>query len=301
MLVSDLIARTKADLYGNERGLFNLLASSITTTDTQLTTTYDLAALSAGAYLGIEDELIYVWVSPAPKTLTIQRGMLGTTPAAHAAGTFIEVQPRFPQFVIRNALQDEINSWPNGLYSVASVSLSVSAWQRGIDAVGIPSNWLRILEVRRAPLPGLDSWPEVKVRAERNADPTQFPSGTALYLNRIMWTSLTWPQVSSAFTLRVTYAVPFTTTTFTDATDLVATCGLDQDLLDIPRLGACWRLLGPREASRTSVQAQAESRDQREVPTGMTQRVALGMKAQRDDRIRQEVERRISSYGWRGA
>ncbi len=72
-------------------------------------------------------------------------------------------------------------------------------------------------------------------------------------------------------------------------------------MLDIPRLGAAWRLLTPREITRSNVQAQGEARDTREVPPGTILRDAAGIQAQRDRRLREEAERLLNDYGWRRA
>ncbi len=302
VLVSDLIARTKQDLYGSYRGQYNQLANSISTTDTSLVTSYDLMGITPGTIIGIDDELIYAWaIASDTKTVTLQRGWLGSTAVAHSANAIIEVSPRFGTVQVRNALIDEINSWPNGLFSQASVDLNVAAYQRAIDLAGVPSNFVRILECLRSPQPTLDSWTRVKYRIQRNLDDPAFPSGSAIFLNRIVWNQVTWPQFSSAYTLRLNYAIPFNTTVFTDATDLYATVGLNVDLIDIPRIGATWRLLEPKEIQRTSMSAQGEARDARDVPSGSIQRAAAGYEAQRNERIRQEVERLLIRYGWRQA
>jgi hypothetical protein len=248
--------------------------------------------LVRSSYLVIDDEFMYVYTADeASKTLTVERGDLGTTPAVHLADTRIECNPRFGKPMLRDALQAEIASWPDTLYATASLSLSVGSSSYSVDAAGLPSDFYDILEVTQQPTSlstFSTSWPEVGYRIERGMALADFPSGVGLMLNRC-----------GPYTINVVYARPFDVSTFTDETDLVTDVGLEAWMLDIPPLGAAARLLAGREASRSAMEAQGESRAPQEVPMNSTLRSAAGLRAMADDRIVKAGNRLLARYGWR--
>lgn len=299
--VDDLIGQTRRLLQGMTRGSLNKLATTMDASVTSVVTTFELgASLAAHAYLCIDDEIMYVYDADGPlQTLTVERAQLGTTAAAHTAGAQIECNPRFPRPVIRDALQEEIASWPRGLYATASVSLSVPTNNLSVDLGAIPSTFIDILEVLRRPSttssslslqPFSTSWPEIGYRYERGLPTADFPSGSALFLNEAM---------SGGYTIRVVYSLPFVTAVFTDATSLVSTMLLEASMVDIPPYGAAARLLAGREAQRSAMEAQGEARAPVEVRVGETLRSAAGLQAWRDKRIVEEAERLAGRFRWR--
>jgi hypothetical protein len=135
-----------------------------------------------------------------------------------------------------------------------------------------------------------DRWRRIKYEVVRNANTTSFPSGNALQLQEDMPASVT---------LQVVYSKPLTLTTFTDTTDLTSTIGMPDSTIDIPPLGACWRLLAPREAKRTFTESKGEERDNREVPAGHITQTAASLKRLRDQRIDEEAAALRAVYAWR--
>ena len=92
----------------------NKLATSLTSGDTSVVTSYDLGGLRTGSVFEIGSELFYVWnANPASKTLTVERGYAGTTAASHASGEACYLRFRFflvPYSIIRSFLDSDI-SW----------------------------------------------------------------------------------------------------------------------------------------------------------------------------------------------
>jgi hypothetical protein len=76
----------------------------------------------------IGDELVYVTaVSEANLTLTVVRGYLSTTAAAHAVGTLVSCNPLWPRWMVQRAINDAIvGSWPR-LFAVDTETLSGTA------------------------------------------------------------------------------------------------------------------------------------------------------------------------------
>jgi len=291
--VSDLINDTKRHLYGTYRAEMNQLASTAASGDTTLSFTYDLQGLTRGSYVSLEDEVVYVWsVNSSAKTAVVQRGQMGTTAATHAAGVMVEVNPRFPTFSIRDAVRDEIRSWPATLFSVPTpVTISTSAYVRAYDLAGI-GPFLYVIDVRISPAPGAlqnsGTWPRVTGwQVMRNADLTAFPSGFALFIPATYQTGRT---------LRVQYARPFDVSVFTDSTDVIATVGLSDTMVDIPSIGAAARLVTSREIKRTFTEGQGEARRAEEVQAGAATNVGRNLMALRDKRVAEEGVRLMALY-----
>src|SRR4051794_25315063 len=105
----DVVAATRRHLYGTDREDMNTLNGSVTDVATTLTLTYDATTLSKGDYLSIDLEVLYVWsVDPTTSIATVRRGMLGSTPATHADGALVYVNPRFTDFEIFQAINDDL-------------------------------------------------------------------------------------------------------------------------------------------------------------------------------------------------
>ena len=281
--VGAMIERVHRDLYGSHRAVLNRLDAAITTTDTALVTEFSTNEIAEGDYLAIEDEVLYVWdFVEGTKTATVQRAMQGSTAVAHSDATLIEIGPRFPRGHIRQAMLDEIRSWPNSLFATDSLAASMTAGDRAISTSSI-SGYKRVLEVLRNPWTDAeDTKVELAFREERSAN--------AIYLTH---------AIDSAVTVTIYYAKAFDVDPFTDAIDLQTDVGLTAGMEDIVLYGAQWRLIAPRETRRSDTQAQGESRNASEVPSDSAMRTAARLKAIRDERIIDEAERLISVYPWR--
>ena len=76
----------------------NKLSATINSSATSVVTTYALGGLRAGSVFELESELFYIWeANTASKTLTVERGYAGTTPASHTGGVLATLNPRFPR------------------------------------------------------------------------------------------------------------------------------------------------------------------------------------------------------------
>lgn len=286
--VADLVETTKAQLTGTHRGQYNFLASGIDDIVTQLTVEDEPGGINSGALLSIDDEIMYVrTATPANKTCTVHRGWLGSTPAAHAENTPIEISPRFPRFIIKNALRDEIRSWGSGIFAIDSFEVVVGVNQRALDLTFLDGNWYQVLSVFRSARAGLDADLALRGRTVRHS--SGYPGG-AFVLDA---------GVPDGTVVTMTVATPFVLDDWEDTTDLVDDCGLQETMLDIPPIGACWRLLSPREITRLDPGTQGEPRSAAEIQAGMIAATARGYKALRDTRLADETYRLRSRYPWR--
>src|SRR5882724_12756573 len=109
-LTSDLISDTERVLMSGDRDEINSITNPVANTDQTLTVRYDLGGINQGAYLALDLEILYVWsVDENSKTATVQRGMLGSTPAAHVANTIVYVNPKLSKWDMFNAVNAQIN------------------------------------------------------------------------------------------------------------------------------------------------------------------------------------------------
>jgi hypothetical protein len=248
---------------------------------------FAIGGIQRGALLAIDLEVLHVW-SVASLTATVQRGMMGSTGATHADDALVYVNPRFTDFQILQALNDELRSFTSprhGLFQVKTVNLTYAAGTTGYDLTSV-TDLIDILEVRwKGYTTG--SWPLLtRYTLTRDMATADFPSTKAL---------LTYEGAGPGRTLRVRYKAPYVALA-TTADNVETVAGLQASALDIPPLGAAARLLAGREARRASYDAQPESRQAADVPPGSNRQAAGGLLALRDMRLREEAARLQQLY-----
>ena len=290
--VADLVEQTKRHLYGGGRVAMNLLASSITTSDTSISTTLPFN-VGAGSMVSIENEIVLAYdVDNPAKTATVLRGQLGTTAGSHSSGVVMEVNPRFPRAFIFDALKDEIRSWKK-LYKVSTASYTLTAGQQILDLTSTYNDAYGIIDILFAPQFSGDTWKSAGrtilagAKLIRNADSDDISSGFGLHLPG---------GAPYAGEVRIVYSRPFVTTTWTDATDVNSTVGLDASMEDIAPLGAAARLMTGRDIRRLDMSAQGEPDRTDGIQPGQALGVAKGLREMADMRIGQEAQELLSKY-----
>lgn len=290
--VADLVVEARSLLHAAWRPEQNVLQADITSGGTTIVCTHDLRGIVPGSSIAIGDEVMYVWTAhPETKTITVQRAVQGTA-AAHTAGDLIEVNPTFPAVSIKRALKQEILSWPTTLFQVDTATVTASDLYRSQGIALNLGDYYNVLRVQHASDSGraeyTKTWPDVSFwRHDRHPDGTDFSGATgALYLDQ--------PVPSGS--VKVTYSKPFTTSTWDDATDLESDVGLTAHMLDIPAIGAAWRLQSAREVARTLTSPAGDPRLSESVPPGTIIQGAFGLKQLRDQRIAEESRRLVGKY-----
>lgn len=284
---ADLISDTKRHLHGMQREGMNKLAAPAVEGATTLTFQYDLAGIQAGAYLSIGLELFYVWsVEPSSKTAVVEPGQLGSTASEHDQGDIVTVNPKFPDFQIFKALNDDLadlSSPLSGLFAMRSLDLTGSAARSGYDLAGLAGELQDIYEVRYRNGDGtsgyLNDWTTVgSWELASDVDTTAFPSGHALFIHE---------SIPSGRTVRVRYRTGFAPlASLTD--DVAVVTGLPESALDLPPLGAAMRLVAPREIKRNFTEAQGDSRRAEEVGPGAVASSMRGVATVRAQRLAAE-------------
>lgn len=273
---SDLIAATRRHLMASGRESLNRLTGTITNVATTLTFDFAAGQIAPGGLIAIDLEVLYVW-SIAGQVATVQRGMFGSTGAAHTAGALIYVNPVVTDFTIFSALNNELASIssPTMLYQAKNVTITATS----AASYDLAADALRVLAVQYNALGGSADWPILhRWDMLPNQATTSFASGVALRL---------YEAPAPGRTIRVTYAAALGTLA-TLADNVESTTGLASSAVDIPPLGAAGRILASRESRRSSIDAQPENRQAADVPPGAARSASAQLFALRDRRVKEE-------------
>ena len=265
----------------------NKLAVTVDADDTTFVMSYDLAGLRTGTVFEIDAELVYIWeATSGNKTLTVERGYMGTTPAAHTVGALVILNPRFPKAQLLDALNqdiDDLSSPLNGLFRIISANVDYNGADRQIDLTGATSI-IDLLDVR---LRYLDSdYPVIrKTRLQRDLPTSDFPSGFAIVFDESVM----------AGTLRVRYKAPFSrVSALADSLQSVAFVPVTME--DILELGVMYRMLSTREVKRNFIESQGDTRRSDEVPPGAMRDSFSNVLRLRRDRIIAEAAKLARQY-----
>lgn len=282
---ADLVAHTRREVLASGRQEMNRLTNTIT--NVAGTFTFDFAAgpIATGALVAIDLELMHVW-SVAGQVATVQRGMHGSTAAAHTAGALITVNPIVSDYWIFTELNNELVSLSSpavGLYRVKTVTTTATS----ASTYNLAADVTEVLAVQWNDYGSSLDWPRIqRWDLLANQDTTVFASGNALQI---------YAPPPTGRTLRISYAANFATlATLTD--DVQTVTGLPGSANDIPAIGAAARILAARESRRSSVDAQPESRQASDVPPGTARSASAQLFALRDRRVREERARLASAW-----
>jgi hypothetical protein len=284
---SALLDRVNRQLLSGTIEERNKLAVTVDSDDTSFVMTYDLSGLRAGTVFEIDSELVYVWeATSGNKTLTVERGYMGTTAAAHTSGALVTLNPRFPKAQMLEALNqdiDDLSSPLNGLYRIVATDVDYNGSDRQTDLTGATSV-LDLIDVR---LRYLDSdYPVIRMtRLQRDLPTADFPSGFALVFDESVM----------AGSLRVRYKAPFTrVSAIGDSLQSVA--NVPTTMEDILELGVMSRMLSVREVKRNFIESQGDTRRSDEVGSGAMRDSFSNILRLRRDRIIAEAAKLARQY-----
>jgi len=242
-----------------------------------------------GATFEIGTELFYVYSVSGAGQATCRRGFRGSTIATHANGDEVTVNPKFPAYMIFNALNDDLldlASPQNGLYQVKTKELTFNSSQDGYDLTSVTDDILDIYQVTWSETGPEASEPVIpRFTLRRNRNTTDFPSGFALVLH---------DDAESGRTFLVEYKTPFTA--LASATAALSTVGIHTSAYDVPVLGAAMRLMASRPIRREFLDEQGFSRRAEEVPSGGPSASMRDLRALRTARVEAEAARLDSYY-----
>ena len=297
--VADAITRTKRLLNSNTRTELDALNGGLAaTTTTTIRLAYQTDSIRAGSYISLFDPVNSP--SVAPETMyvhsrngeyaTVQRGVDGSNKHTWGDGTTIEVEPRFTDHQIFEAVKDAIRAIPNNLYAVSSLETSVTTTATAVNFDVSSTDFFYVLQATRSPRSQKERWVKANVKVYRDMNTTDFASGWMLAMQE---------ELEKDVTVRVTYAHPFITSTLNPNTDLVSTVKMGAEMQDIPSLGAAATLMLAEESNRLDLHAMGDSRGDTALTAGDRARHSMLLQAQYDRRVSQEARRLMSLYGVR--
>jgi hypothetical protein len=217
------------------------------------------------------------------------RAYLGTTLAAHTAGTKVTIAPTFPRFVIKRAINDTISAIGSSIFAANKTTitsnLSTSAFR--LPATGNSLNIRSILAVAYEAIGPSKEWIPVRNwRFDGNANSTAFTSEQTISI---------YDMITSGRTIQVVYStdpVPFTANTETFTTQT----GLPQSCKDLVVLGATYRLLSNLDPARASmISPQADETDSKR-PYGSSQSITKQVYALFNQRLNEEIKNQQEKY-----
>ena len=284
-----MLDEVERKLYGNQRTQLNRLSGTMSEVTTSMSLGFDLDGVRPGAYVEVDDEVVYVWtVSGADAT--VQRQMLGTTAAEHLGDTIVRVEPRFMRAEMINEIQKEIRSWPTNIYRRYSGDIGIAAQRNAVSLDGLfDVTGAALLRVQVSPeTANEEKWLRVEgARLERRQDITGFPSSYALTVPA---------DYPNPRTLRVLVRAPFSDAVVGPTSDF-GSIGMNRDLIDIIPWGVVGRLLMTRDVARTDASAQGRSRPAEEVRGGDAIQVGRAMLEERDRLLREAGNRLVAEDG----
>lgn len=293
--LNDIIEETRNHLYSGALQEQNRLSGAIGSGDTSISLHYALGSLQMrGAIISIDLELIRVWEFSGTTITFCDRGVNGSTAAAHADGSQVEVLPRFPKFRVKQAINEDLDdlcSPFNGLFAVplGTVDLTYNPSVRGYDFAGVtPANVLGIQEIRYKTPGPIRNWPQItKFHTTRDMASTEFASTMAIIVAEGAYPGLA---------MHVRYRQRFTP--FVNLTDDAQTVAqLPVFANDLPSLGAAMRLMAPREIKRNFDEAQPDPKVQEDVPPGSILKSYGGIQLLRQQRIAACAAQLAQQYG----
>jgi hypothetical protein len=218
------------------------------------------------------------------------RAYLGTTLAAHTAGTKVTIAPTFPRFVIKRAINDTINAVGSSIFAAKTTTITSNS---AVSAFRLPSgtattlNIRSILAVSYQALGSSKEWIPIRTyRFDGNANSTAFTSGQTLSI---------YDYIPSGRTVQVVYST--NPTSFSTNADIFTdTTGLPESCKDLIILGATYRLLSNLDPARASmVSPQADETDSKR-PYGSSQSLTKQVYSLFNQRLNEEIKKQQDKY-----
>jgi hypothetical protein len=217
------------------------------------------------------------------------RAYLGTTLAAHTAGTKVTIAPTFPRFVIKRAINDTISAIGSSIFAAKTTTITsnsaVSAFR--LPTTGTTLDIRSILAVAYQALGSSKEWIPIRTyRFDGNANSTAFTSGQTLSI---------YDYIPSGRTVQVVYST--NPTPFSTNADVFTTqTGLPESCKDLVILGATYRLLSNLDPARASmVSPQADETDSKR-PYGSSQSLTKQVYALFNQRLNEEIKKQQDKY-----
>lgn len=289
--LADIIAETRTYLYSNETPEANRLNGAVTSGATSITLHYNPGtATQRGAIISIDLEHIRVWETSGDALTVVERGVDGTTPAAHADGTYVEVMPKFSPFQIQRAINEDLDDLAGeGLFTIKTLDITYNPAVTGYDLAGTTASQVMAIQELRYKQPGPTKyWPAIRsFRIGRDMSSGEFSSTFALFIMESGYPGLP---------IHVRYRSRFSP--FVNLTDDAQTvAGLPNEANSLPALGAAIALMAGREIKRNFTEATTDPLQLELVLAGNVLNSYKGLMMQRQQRILTVKKTQMRQYG----
>ena len=217
------------------------------------------------------------------------RAYIGTTLAAHTAGTKVTIAPTFPRFTIKRAINDTITAIGSSIYAVGTTTITSNAATLAfrLPTTGVTLDIRSILSASYQSLGASKEWVPIRgYRLDGNANTTAFTSGQTISIYDI---------IPSGRTIQITYSTY--PAAFTSNSDVFTTqTKLPESCKDLVILGATYRLLSNLDPARASmVSPQADEVDAKR-PYGSSQSITKQVYALFNQRLNEEIKKQQDKY-----
>ena len=234
------------------------LNSAITTTD--LAMPVGSASNLAKGIIEIDDELIWIDnFSTASNTLNAApgfgRGWQGTSPAPHAQYAQVTLTPTFPRTVIKQAINDTINSFFPKLWAINSTTFTFNASQ---TTYPLPDDVESIIYASWQTTGSSLEWlPINRWRADPMANISAFNTTNTINI---------YENIQPGRTVQVYYT---TTANTLDANtdDFADVTGLPDSCRDVVTLGASYKLLSYVDSGRINLSSAEADLNDTKIPS----------------------------------
>lgn len=291
--LADIISEARTYLYSNETPEANRVKNLVAPTDTAIDLGYPPGtATQRGAIISIDLEHIRVWESAGNELTVVERGVDGTTAATHAAGTYVEVMPKFSPFQIMRAINEDLDDLAGeGLFAVPmpSVDITYNPAVQGYDLTGVVATNVIAIQELRYKQPGPSKyWPSIRsFKVGRDMSSSEFASTFALFIMEGAFPGLP---------IHVRYRSRFTH--FANLTDdAQSVAGLPNEANSLPALGAAIALMAGREIKRNFTEATTDPLQLELVLAGNVLNSYKGLMMQRAQRLLAIKKTLIRQYG----
>jgi hypothetical protein len=251
--------------------------------DQGLLTPEEEELIGAGSVIEIDQELMMVEdINTVQRTLTVERGRLGSTATHHLTGTDIIIKPKYPRINVANAIGDQVVGLYPALYAVRKTTLTTASTQ----FVEMPAGTTRILQAK------IDNSTSGSTTTVYNDIPLELltdftPSSTEA--------AVQFPSSpTSGKSVYVVYASKFTRPT-NETDNLNSVSGLEDFHEQIVMVGAVAQMLSELDVDATTQDFITENLEQRGIPIGSGERLRNALlryygvlldRARRDQRSR---------------
>ncbi|MGE0229320.1 MAG: hypothetical protein AB7U23_12535 [Dehalococcoidia bacterium] len=293
MLVTDAVANIRSMMTGSMMDEISVLGAAYDPkTDSTITLKYPKRNLISGSVLSVGlNTFIALNISTDGQTIEVLPAFDGGPNVAAPINEIVRIRPQFTTYSIFREIVSEIQAMSSpdvGLFATLLLQSSGLNYVDGtyfIDPDDIPAG-REILRLAKAEFKvgGTDAW-------QGFAEAEYQPSGGVIRVP----SDPSW-ATEYAFTLATTFGVPTDLTT-----DLDATCGIPDAMVDIVMLGVCATLALGWEGRRTQPFAQGDPRRAGEVSIGSNSSLSRTFMAKQQKRVAEELARLTRLYGWRQA